>query len=172
MSFDEVILERRSIRKYKEESVNSLDISAIIKAGILAPSAHNRQPWKVKVFSKQEKEEIYKSLVEKASLDPSINNTAGIINEVPTLIGVFYNPEGDFRDHDLLSIGAFVENMHLKATDLGLGSLWIANTDYIKEEIKKIANCDLECVSCLAVGYKNQEPKMRPRKTLEEIIVK
>ena len=172
MMFDEVIKSRRSIRKYTSERVSSQDIYSIIDAGRLAPSAHNRQPWKVRVFDSKEKGLIYFSLLEKASLDPSIKNTAEIIDNVPVLIGVFYDKEGDFRDHDFLSLGAFVQNMHLKATEMGLGSLWIANTDYIKKEISKIISCDLECISCLAVGYKDQEPKMRPRKSLEEIILK
>lgn len=172
MSFDEVILNRRSIRAYLEKEVDSSLLYEIIKAGILSPSAHNRQPWRVKIFTKLEKEKIYEVLNSKAFLDPSISNTARIIKEVPALIGVFYFKEGDFRDHDFLSLGAFIENMHLKACSMGLGSLWIANTDYIKEEIKEISGSSLECISCLAVGYKDQDPKMRPRKNLEEIILK
>ena len=41
----------------------------------------------------------------------------------------------------------------------------------IKEDINYISSVGYECVSCLAIGYKNQDPKMRPRKSLEEIIV-
>ena len=71
----------------------------------------------------------------------------------------------------MLSIGAFIENMHLKATEMGYGSLWIANTNSIKEDINYISSVGYECVSCLAIGYKDQNPKMRPRKSLEEIMV-
>ncbi len=38
------------IRKYKEDAVNKADIETILKAGILAPSAKNRQPWKYYVY--------------------------------------------------------------------------------------------------------------------------
>lgn len=171
MIFDDVVSSRRSIRKYLDKKVSLDDINKIIEYGILAPSAHNRQPWKVKVVCGDEKNEIASLLMEKSNLDPSISNTANIIKEVPVLIVVYYDGDNLNRDHDILSIGAFMENMHLKATDLELGSLWIANTDYIKEEISEITGCDLECVSCLGVGYKAQEPKMRPRKSIEEITV-
>lgn len=170
--FDDVVLARRSIRKYLDTSVNDDDIIKIIESGMLAPSAHNRQPWKVKVVEGDEKIKIVTSLRDKTELDGSINNTALVIEEAPVLIIVFYDGDSTNRDHDILSIGAFIENMHLKATEMGFGSLWIANTDYIKEEISLVTGCSLECVSCLAIGYKNQEPKMRPRKNLEEIIVK
>lgn len=38
------IMERRSIRKYIADEIKKADIEAIIQAGILAPSAKNRQP--------------------------------------------------------------------------------------------------------------------------------
>ena len=38
------IIERRSIRKYKEDVVKKDDIETIIEAAILAPYAINRQP--------------------------------------------------------------------------------------------------------------------------------
>lgn len=43
------ILERRSIRKYKTEQVAPEALDAIIKAGLQAPSAVNRQPTKLLV---------------------------------------------------------------------------------------------------------------------------
>ena len=171
MNFDDVVLSRRSIRKYLDKDVSFSDIEKIIQFGILSPSAHNRQPWKVKVVSNNEKIEIVNALLKKSDLDSSIANTANVIKELPVLIVVYYDGDNSNRDHDILSIGAFVQNMHLKATEMGLGSLWIANTDYIKKEISDITNCDLECVSCLGVGYKAQEPKMRPRKLIDDILI-
>ena len=38
------IIQRKSIRKYKNEAVKREDIDRIIQAAILAPSAKNRQP--------------------------------------------------------------------------------------------------------------------------------
>lgn len=171
MNFDDVIFSRRSIRKYLDKDVSDDLIYSIIEAGISAPSAHNRQPWKVKVVRSNVKESVARALEEKIFLDSSISNTLNVIREVPVLIVIYYDGDNKNRDHDILSIGAFIENMHLKATSFGLGSLWIANTDYVKEEISLITNCGLECVSCLAVGYKAQEPLMRPRKKIEEIML-
>ena len=172
MNFDDVVLNRRSIRKYLLDQVEEDKINEIIKFGILAPSAHNRQPWKIKFLSSEEKRKVYEALLSKKALHVSIEGTANIINEVPNLIVVFYDKEEDSnRDHDMLSLGAFIENMHLKATEMGLGSLWIANTDHIKKEISDITGVSLECISCLAVGYKNQNPDGRPRKAIEEIII-
>ena len=170
MSFDNVIYSRRSIRKYLDKDVSDDLVLEIIKAGISAPSAHNRQPWKVKILRNEVKDEISMKLALKKDLSSSILNTSNIIKQAPVLIVIFYDGFSN-RDHDILSIGAFIQNMHLKATDLSLGSLWIANTDYIKDEIKEVTGCNLECVSCLAIGYKDEDPIMRSRKSLEEIML-
>ena len=44
------IEKRRSIRKYKPDKIEKSVIEEIVKAGILAPSAKNRQPWKYIVY--------------------------------------------------------------------------------------------------------------------------
>ena len=171
MNFDEVISARRSVRKYLETDVDDSLIYDIINSGILAPSAHNRQPWKIKILKRTDKDYIASLLLKKAALDNSIVSTANVIKEAPILIVIFYDDSGNSRDNDMLSLGAFIQNMHLKATSLGLGSLWIANTNYIKKEINEFLKIDLECISCLCVGYSDQVIKPRPRKKLEEIVV-
>jgi nitroreductase len=41
----EVILSRRSIRRYKKQTVPYGEIEGLIRAGMAAPSANNQQPW-------------------------------------------------------------------------------------------------------------------------------
>ena len=38
------LLERRSIRAYKPEQISEDELQSVLKAGLLAPSAMNRQP--------------------------------------------------------------------------------------------------------------------------------
>ena len=49
---------RRSIRKYKPDKIEKSVIEEIVKAGILAPSAKNRQPWKYIVYTGASKEHL------------------------------------------------------------------------------------------------------------------
>ena len=49
---------RRSIRKYKPDKIERSVIEEIVKAGILAPSAKNRQPWKYIVYTGASKEHL------------------------------------------------------------------------------------------------------------------
>ncbi len=174
MEFKSVLEMRRSIRKYKDSKVDETILKEAIKYGIMAPSAHNRQPWKIRIATTEEKNRIADELYNKTKdIEGHTGpHTAGIIREVPSLLVVFIdNQVKENRDHDVLSIGAFIENIILYLTDIGLGTLWIANTDNIKEEIKKVLNTDLECVSCIGVGEKDQDPHMRPRKEIDDILI-
>ena len=175
MELKDVLKSRRSIRKFREDQIDEQVLLDAISYGIMAPSAHNRQPWKVRIATVDEKTKIADELYNKTKdiVGHTGPHTAEIIRNVPNLLVVFIdNQIKDNREHDIISIGAFIENIILYLTDLGLGTLWIANTDNIKEEIKDILNTDLECVSCIGVGIKDQDPHMRPRKDLDEILVK
>ena len=50
MQLDECIKGRRSVRAYTDESVSKEQIEAVLEAGVWAPTAHNRQPWKFRVI--------------------------------------------------------------------------------------------------------------------------
>ena len=70
---------------------------------------------------------------------------------------------------DIMSIGASVENMLLKAESLGLGSLWVANTFLAYDSIKKYIKKDYSPVCSVSIGYPDEFPEERVRFRLEEI---
>lgn len=174
MEFRDVLESRRSIRKFTTETIGDEVLVEAIRYATLAPSAHNRQPWKFKIVSGEEKAKIAAALIEKTKdiVGHTGVHTAGIINDAPSLIVVFIdNQISENRDMDILSIGGAIENMILSLNDMGLGSVWIANTNLIAEEISKILNVELETVSSIAIGKPDQSPKPRPRKNLDEIVL-
>lgn len=66
---------------------------------------------------------------------------------------------------DSLSIGASIQNMLLKATEIGLGTLWIANTCFAYEKMNHVINAMGKLNRCRC-----EAPQKRLRKTLEEIL--
>ncbi|MBR5683271.1 MAG: nitroreductase family protein [Ruminococcus sp.] len=187
------IKERRSIRKYISKPVDKKLINEILSAAVLAPSAKNRQPWKFIVYSAGSKDELLnameKGLIKtKAELSNMPNseyllsdafNTLRIMREAPTVIMVLNtNGSSPFADIDTfariteicdsLSIGAAIENMLLKATELGLGTLWIANTCYAYNELADFIGTTDLLIGAVALGYADEAPAPRPRKSLDE----
>lgn len=61
MDVIEAIMTRGSIRKYTGEPISEKDLDIIVRSGMQAPSAHNRQPWEFIVIRDRDKfEEIAK----------------------------------------------------------------------------------------------------------------
>ena len=54
MDFLELAAKRYSVRKFKEEKVRQEDLDKILKAGMLAPTAHNDQPQRILVINSDE----------------------------------------------------------------------------------------------------------------------
>ena len=190
----ETIYSRRSIRKYTDEQVSRHIIEQIIDAGRVAPSAKNRQPWKYLVYSGEEKDKLL-AVMEKGIKMEEINprlplstsgildakNTLRIMETAPIVIVVlntngkspFIQMDADDRFtemNDLLSIGASIENMLLKAEELNIGTLWIGNTCFAYQELLEYIGVTAELVGAIALGYKAEAPSMRPRKKTEDIV--
>ena len=189
------IYNRRSIRKYLDKQVSKEMIEQIVDAGRMAPSAKNRQPWKYIVLGGENKSEFLEHmwkgilreeneqplLVNSKNGIPDAKNTYKIMVQAPILILIlninggtpFVEIDTDSRFTeicDTLSIGASIENMLLKATEIGLGTLWIANTCYAYKELTTYLDTTQQLVGAIALGYADEEPPQRPRKQIEEIV--
>lgn len=175
----EAIEKRRSIRKFKSEKIDKKTLEDILNAGILAPSAKNRQPWYFVVLNETQKNEIGDLMinlkqVEKEEGDytysASVGFTGSIIKNAPVMILVYTTFDTKYLISDTLSLGAQVENMLLRATELNLGSLWVRDITHIENEINSLLGIeDKKLSSAVLLGEKDQNPNPRPRKKLSEI---
>ena len=174
---------RRSIRKFKNEDIKKSVLEDILNCGRLAPSAKNRQPWFFVVLKQEIKDKVADLMIEytnnndeskevkKLNSPSSVLPTANVIKEAPVLVLIFKEKDDNWTIGDNLSIGACVENMCLRATELGIGSLWIRDIVYVAEEVAEMLHhSDLELNCAVSFGIPNQNPLPRPRKELEDIM--
>ena len=175
MELKKTIENRRSIRKFKSDDIDNSIIIDLINSARLAPSARNLQPWRFYIARGSTKQKISDTMKQYHKSHPE--NTMGMyttslaIDEAPVLLLVFRNPETTSDRNDTLSLGAGIEHILLSATEIGLGSLWICAMYNVRHEISKIINTPLELYSMIALGYPNENPAPRPRKTLNELII-
>ncbi len=166
MELTTVIENRRSIRNFKQKRIPKKDLTEILHCGTLSPSAKNRQPWEFIVINdKKLKNEIGDLLKQKS--DPLTLKTCECIRECSTLILVFGTLEDPLMD--TVSIGACIENMLLKATDLNIASLWIGYILKIEAELKTKFHKPNSLISAIALGYTNDSVPPRLRKSLESL---
>jgi nitroreductase len=181
------INQRRSIRKFKETSVPEEMIQQILLAATQAPSGKNKQPWKFVVVQGEKRDEMIKVMqseldkfAERGENTGSAKWTLGIMAQAPVTVFIF-NPHGihPWETHsvdqnfshlvDLQSIGAAIQNMCLAALDLGLGTLWIADVLYAYESLCKFLEMDCQMVAALAIGFPDEQPNARKRKSVDEV---
>ena len=112
------IMERRSCRVYQDRPVSEETIEALLKAGMVAPSAMNSQPWEFLVMQDAEKKAAAAELVSYWSM----------LKKTPLAILVMANTNGyrastqEFFVQDCaLSAG----NILLAAQAMGLGGVYL-----------------------------------------------
>jgi len=163
MEFKEVIQKRYSCRSYKDEPVPEEKILSLLEAARLAPSAHNRQPYRFIVVKDKEK---IKKLAEAAN--------QSFIAEAPVVIvGVALDPE-DVLPCEVptyaVDVAIAMEHIALQATDEGLGSCWIGA--FSQEKVKEILQIpeDQKVVALMPIGWPNDFPSVKERKNLEDLV--
>lgn len=190
------IMNRRSIRKYKSQPVPKEMIEKILKAGILAPSSKNRQPWKFIIVTGNAKVDVLKQMekgLEREKVDPflpesakylqSAEATLKIMKTAPVIIFIINPLAADMKELlstderiseicNAQSIGAAIENMILEATELGLGTLWICDIFFAYQELSDWLGINIqgELYAALAIGYGDETPNARPRKPFTDVV--
>lgn len=113
-NFQNLLIRRRSIRKYSEELLSPDEIRKIIEAGLLSPTSKNGHSWEF--IAVEEKE----TLVELAVCKP---RSAAFISDAVLAIVVMGNPLISDAWVEDASVAAI--NMQLQAEELGIGSCWV-----------------------------------------------
>ena len=109
------IMTRTSIRQYTNEPVSKADIETMLRAGMSAPTAVNRQPWHFVAVTDKEK------LAELAGRRGMIQQAGVAIVVCGNMDKAMQGPAQAFWIQDC---SAATENILLAANALGLGAVW------------------------------------------------
>ena len=145
MNFSELMTVRYSCRGFTDSKVSEDDIASIADAGRLAPSAKNLQP--TRVFA----------VTDPIALE-KVGKLTRIYNAPLAFVicgdkGLSWKRDCDGMDSYQIDASIVATQMMYRATELGLGTLYICWFDP-KEVVTELDIPDnLEPVSILAVGY-------------------
>ena len=177
MELMDAVKGRRSIRKYQDKPVPKQLIKKVLEAGIWAPSAKNMQQWRFTVLTGKSKDD-FTSFFQR-TLDAHIKehgeDTTGsalysctVMKKSPVLIMVWNAGEWNHvvEEH---SVAAAIQNMLLRAHELGLGSLWIADIIYGKKALEEHLGKTWSLSAAITLGYPDGEGSIPPKMTVEEV---
>lgn len=159
------LFERRSIRKFTDETVSREDITAILEAGRWAPSGLNNQPWRFMVIHKDDPR--HEQLADCTKYAHIVRMSAACLCVVLEREAM-YSP---MKDHQ--GAGACIQNMLLAAHTLGLGAVWLGQI--INDQVASLGALGLgedkyELQAVLALGHPDQKGSSK-RKELSELLL-
>lgn len=171
MDLYEAVEKRRSIRKFKPEPVTREDLRRILKAGRLAPSGGNRQPWHFIVVRESETKRALSVAANNQEFIAEADAVIVALGEPRTSTDLPYKLSSTRIPHKQDPMIA-IEHMVLAATALSYGTCWIGA--FNEDEVRKILGIPeyFAVIALLPVGVPAERPPPRPRKAFTEVFSK
>lgn len=191
-NLQDVIRQRRSIRKFQPRIVPKELVVEVLEAAGWAPSAHNSQPWRFIVMEDAvAKRELAEKMVDAWAAD--LAKDGSIVAEAkrierrerfataPTIVlacltmdGLMKFPDAQRqqteRDLAVESLGAGLENLLLAAHNLGLGACWYCAPAFCKDKVREVLKIPetVEPAALIMMGYPADSPPIPPKKALSD----
>lgn len=156
MELLDIMLTRRSTRRFNDENISKYELEKILQAALLAPTSMNRKPCNFMVVENKETlKELSKAKDHGADLIKGANKAIVVIAD--SLIA----------DTWIEDSAIALTHMHLMATELGLGSCWVQihlrsrdgkDSEGIVREILKIDDY-YRIVGIMALGHSDSIPE-------------
>ena len=156
MKVYDLILKRRTIRRFKQQQIEAALLKKMVSAGRLAPSGANLQPLEFIVVNDPELVELVFPKVKWAGyIAPAGDPPEGSrpVAYIIVLINTTIKPR-----HGEVDAAAAIENMILTALDDGIGSCWMGAID--REQLRTMLSIPpkYDIDSVLALGYPDESP--------------
>lgn len=165
MDYFEAVQLRHSVRSYKPDAVEPEKLQRILECARLAPTAANRQSFRVVVVTTEGNKEVLQH----------IYSRTWFVN-APYLLCVCSVPgkcwvRSDKKNYSDVDAAIVMDHMVLAATAQGLGTCWVAAFDV--EAARSILKLDdaWEPIAFTPLGYPTDSTFKKVRKPLEEVVV-
>lgn len=160
-----VMLNRRSQRKFENRDVEEWKLEMIFAAADTAPTAGGFQGFEIYHIKNQE---VKNNLVQAANNQPYVNAPVVLVFCMnPDRVKLNFPPDTirKFSQQDATLAAAYSQ---LAAHALGLSSIWIGMLD--ENRIREVLGTDLFPSSILCVGYPIKMLVPKPKRNLKDLI--
>jgi nitroreductase len=164
MEYFDLISARYSVRAYKSDAVEEEKLLQVLNAARLAPTADNRQPFKIIVIHTKGREAELRKIYNREwfTQAPLILCACGI----PRLSWV----RRDQRRYLDVDVAIVMDHLILAATDLGLGTCWIAAFNAAAaREVLGLPD-EIEPLIFTPLGYPADAAHPKERKPLADLV--
>ena len=164
MEFLDLVESRYSVRAYKSTPVEEEKLQQVLEAARLAPTAHNRQPFRLIVIKTEGREDELQRIYAR-----------NWFTQAPLIICACAVAEegwarSDGKPYVDVDVTIAMDHLILAARSLDLGTCWIADVDpAAAREVLGLPD-GVEPIAFTPLGYPAVEPHRKRRKPLSEIV--
>jgi len=157
MELKEVLLKRRSIRKFTDAPISDEMIKELLHAAMSGPSACNKKPWDFYAITSETvlKELKSASKFTKMTAKLAIVVCGNLSRALPLQLADFW----------IQDCSAATENILLRVTDLGLGAVWcgIYPQKRPQKKVRELLNLTEKQIplNIIFIGYPAEEQEAR-----------
>lgn len=192
----EIIRQRRSIRRYQDRPVPPELIDMLVEAAIWAPSAHNRQPWRMAIVrSAASRESLARAMGEQLRHDleadglPEAQIAQDVGRSYQRIVGAaagvvlcltmadmdrYADADRQAAEHQMAVQSAAMagQNLLLMASASGLGACWMCAPLFCPEVVRDVLDlpADWEPQALITIGYPD-EVRTKTRQSIESRVV-
>ncbi len=165
MEYTELIAARYSVRAYRPDPVEETKLETILEAARLAPTAANRQPFQLVVMHTAGREEEIGKIYRRSWFIQ-----APIVIAVCTISSLAWVRESDRFNARLIDAAIVADHLILAAANQGLGTCWVAafNVEAARSVLKLPE--EAEPIIFTPIGYPADQPGLKTRKALSELV--
>ncbi|AMM91584.1 nitroreductase [Peribacillus simplex] len=182
MKLEDIIKERRSIKRFKDIPVPIDTIRSLLETSTWAPNHKLTQPWRFVVVhgdSRLKLAEATRAFMAGKEKDPEKKEAAGQrgynkLIAVPMFVAVIMeeNPNPMTREEDYAATSALIQNFSLLAWEQGIGLIWETYGMIHSIEFREALGVKPgeKIVGSLHVGYPDMIPAPRPRNAIDQLL--
>jgi nitroreductase len=164
MEFADLISYRRSIRAYTPDPVQDDKLARILEAARLAPTACNRQPFRIVVVRTRGRERDLRRVYDHQWFvqAPLVLCACGIPGDAWR--------RRDGKNYDDVDVTIALDHLILAATNEGLGTCWIAAFDPAAAREVLALPGNVEPIAFTPLGHPAERPRGPARKPLRDLV--
>ena len=164
MAIIDLISKRYSVRSYKSDPVEADKLQKVLEAARVAPTAANHQAFKIIVITTKGRQPELMRIYSRPWFvqAPIVLCICGIPSEAWV--------RRDGKNYCDVDAAIVMDHLILEATDLGLGTCWIAAFDPVAARQVLGIPEEVEPIAFTPLGYPADKPSLKSRKNLEELI--
>ena len=165
MEYSDLIARRYSVRAYRSDPVEDVNLQAVLEAARLAPTAANRQPFQLIVLHTAGREEEIGKIYRREWFVQ-----APMVIAVCAISSLAWVRESDRFNARMIDAAIVADHLILAAANQGLGTCWIAafNVDAARS-ILQLPD-EVEPVIFTPLGYPADQPGPKIRKPLDDLV--